>query len=270
MSLTTAQRSGLLAAAAVLLAAAALLWKPVAQDRRYHGFADQRAFAGVPNAGDVLSNVPFAIFGAFGLAVVLRRRSARAIPFVDPWERAAYAAFFAGAVLTAFGSGWYHLAPDNERLVWDRLPMTLGFMGLLAGVLAERVGARAGRLLLLPLLVFGIASVVWWHRTERQGRGDLRPYALVQYGSIAVLLLTLVLFPAKFPGARWLVAAFVGYAAAKLLEDWDHEIFGWLGFVSGHTLKHLAAAVAVGCILAMLRARRSPPDRRAPEELGGR
>ena len=133
-------------------------WPPIPQALDYHTMADERALLGIPNSLNVLSNAPFAIVGLLGLAAAFGWMG-RPSPFTDRWERWPYAALFAGVALTAAGSSYYHLAPDNARLVWDRLPMAVGFMGLLTALLAERVSLTAGKWLFLPLLAAGAASV---------------------------------------------------------------------------------------------------------------
>jgi len=244
---TASARHATLAIAAAACAVAAFAFPPIAQPLDYHRFADTRTFFGVPNALNVLSNAPFLIVGIAGLFVTFR-----ADIFRDPIGRWSLAVLFAGVMLTAFGSSWYHLAPDNDRLVWDRLPMTIGFMGLVAAIVAERVSVRAARTLLVPLVLAGCGSVWYWHWTEMHGAGDLRPYILVQFGSLALTVLLLVLYPATRPGTAWLVAGLAAYAAAKGLEAADRPIFGAVHVVSGHTLKHLAAAGGVACLAVML------------------
>jgi hypothetical protein len=221
--------------------------------------ADARSCLGIPNCLNVVSNLPFAIVGVLGLAVVFRWRMDPARPFRDPWERWPYAALFGGVALTALGSAYYHLAPDNARLVWDRLPMAVGFMALLTALLTERVSLRLGQRLFGPLLLFGTGSVAYWYWTELQGRGDLRLYVFVQYGSLLLIALLVLLYPARYPGTRYLVGALVAYAGAKWFEAVDERIFALGGLVSGHTLKHIAAAGAVACLIGMLRARRQGP-----------
>jgi hypothetical protein len=228
---------------------------PMPQPLAYHDMADQRAWLGIPNAFNVLSNLPFAVVGVLGLVAVFEFRVGRRVLFEESWERWPYAALFAGVALTAVGSSYYHLAPDNARLVWDRLPMTLGFMGLLTSVLAERVSRPTARWLFAPLLAAGAASVGYWYWTELQGAGDLRLYLLVQFGSLLVVVLLLLLYPARYPGSGYLVAGLAAYAAAKGLEIADSQIFAIGEIVSGHTLKHLAAAGGVACLIGMLRAR---------------
>jgi hypothetical protein len=164
---------------------------------------------------------------------------------------------FAGVVLTAFGSSWYHWSPSNATLVWDRLPMTLGFMGLLAAVIAEQLSERVGLAALAPLLIAGVASVFYWQYTEQAGAGDLRPYLLVQFGPLPLIPLLITLFPKRYTHTeRWYVI--IGwYAAAKVFEGLDASIFAaTAGLVSGHTLKHLAAAWACYEIVRMLNVRR--------------
>ena len=250
---TSARTTALLAALAAIVAAA-VVQPRVAQDPAYHLFADQRAVFGVANGGDVWSNLGFAIAGALGLAVVFgsRRR------FDHPAERWPYAALFAGTLLTAIGSAYYHLAPDNGRLVWDRLPMTVGFMGLVAAVVAERVSLSASRRLLVPLLTIGAASVWYWHWTEAAGAGDLRFYGVVQFGSLLLVVLMLALFPSRYGGTAFFWIALAIYATAKLFELLDRQIFAAGQIVSGHTLKHVAAAAAIGCVVAMLTQRGRP------------
>lgn len=246
---------------AVVVAAAAVTagLLPIPQDPAYHAFADRRTLVGIPRALDVLSNIGFLVAGWFGLRV-LGTPGAGASMFAGVPERQgrrAYTALFAGTLLTAFGSAYYHLAPDNARLVWDRLPMTIGFMGLLTAILGERVSVRAARILFVPLLAAGAFSVAYWGWTEARGAGDLRPYGLVQFGSLALVLLMLALYRTPHAGTSYLVAALAAYGAAKLFEAFDASIFSIGSVVSGHTLKHAAAAAGLGTVALMLRERRA-------------
>src|SRR5262249_3390910 len=188
------RRTGLsvLIVAAVLLFAALVFIPRIPQPLAYHNFADQRAWLGIPNFGNVISNLPFAIFGAMGLAFLLRRNSAGL--FIDSRERIPWAFFFLGIFLTAFGSAYYHWHPDNSTLVWDRLPMTVAFTSFIAALFAERISLRAGLFALGPLLALGAASVAYWHFTELNARGDLRFYFAVQASAFLVTILCLFLF----------------------------------------------------------------------------
>ena len=248
-----------LAIAVVLLAVVigVMLTPRFPQDPSYHDFADRRTIAGITNALDVLSNVPFAFVGAWGLVVTFRRRTR----FDHPWERWPYAALFLGTALTSIGSSYYHLAPDNARLVWDRLPMTIGFMGFLSATIAERFSVRSARVLFVPLLLFGAASAAYWHWTEQQGVGDLRPYVLVQFGSLLTILLMLALYPPSYSHTRLIVYGLIAYGLAKIYELGDRQIFAIGGIISGHTLKHLSAALGVALLVAAVSRRH--PERRA-------
>jgi hypothetical protein len=229
----------------------------IPQPQSYHLFADQRGLMGIPNFGDVVSNVPFAIVGVWGLVFLVRLRAEESSQrFIDARERWFYLIIFVGMVLTAFGSSYYHLHPDNARLVWDRLPMTIVFMSFVAALIAERISLRAGLWLLPILLLVGAGSVVQWYASELHGVGDLRFYATVQAYSVLFLLLALLLPPRYTCG--WCLAVVAGfYALAKILETFDRPIFVFLQHVvSGHTLKHLAAAYAGYWILVMLQRRR--------------
>ena len=175
--------------------------------------------------------------------------------FAETTERWPYVVLFLGVLLTSFGSSYYHWDPNNHTLVWDRLPITVGFMGLVSATIAERVNLRFGIRWLLPLALLGIASVVYWNRTELAGAGDLRPYILVQFGSLLLLLLILILFLPKYTGGKYIGYAIGLYALAKLLELADVPIYRALRVVSGHTLKHLAAATRIVWIVWMLKTR---------------
>ncbi len=230
---------------------------PIPQDPTYHDFADRRTFLGVPHLLNVLSNLPFLLIGALGIAFVLRRRDA----FLDPAEAYPYFTFFVGVALTAFGSAYYHLAPTNARLVWDRLPIAMAFMALFAAVIGERVGVRAGLALLGPLMALGLGSVLYWTVTEARGAGDLRPYYLVQLYPLLAIPLLLVLFPPRYTRGWDLVIGVAWYAAAKFCEKNDVAIYRLLDeTVSGHTIKHLLSAAGAFWVLRMLWLRRPAVD----------
>jgi hypothetical protein len=221
----------------------------------YHAFADQRACLGIPNFGNVVSNVPFAIAGVWGLLFLLRLDSEDlSRHFVSRKERWPYLTLFAGLVLVAFGSSYYHLHPDNARLAWDQLPMTIVFMSLVAALIVERISLRAGLWLLPVLLLVGAGSVLQWYWSEVRGVGDLRFYATVQAYSVLFLLLALLLPPRYTRGRDLMVIAGL-YVLAKVFETFDRTIFRWGEVVSGHTLKHLVAAIAGYWILRMLKRR---------------
>jgi hypothetical protein len=133
--------------------------------------------------------------------------------------------------------------------------MTVGFAGLLTAVIAERVSRRGARRLFGPLLLLGIASVGYWYWGERAGHGDLRLYVLVQFGSLIAVVMILLLYHKRDHSTGYLIAGLLAYVVAKVCEVEDQSIFALGHLVSGHTLKHLAAASGVGCVVAMLRAR---------------
>jgi hypothetical protein len=224
----------------------------IPQPLSYHHFADHRAWLGIPNFGDVASNLLFAIFGAWGLVFLASRSSRKS--FIDQRERWPYFFIFLGLLWTAFGSGYYHFAPSNARLVWDRLPMTVVFMPLVAAMIMERLSLVWGLRLLPVLMAIGIASVVEWDISELHHAGDLRFYAAVQlYSMLAVLLLFFV--PSRYTRSAdfaWVIGL---YVLAKIFETADRQIFALGEAVSGHTLKHLADGAAGFSILRMLQKR---------------
>ncbi len=240
--------------AVLALIAAAFVLPPIAEPTGYLEFADRRTGLGISNAADVLSNLPFLILGAWGMIQSLRSHPAWKL--TDPIEIHSLRIFFAGIFATAIGSAYFHLDPSSDRLFWDRLPMTLAFMSLFASLVGERIvlssGPKMGARLLVPLLVAGASSVLYWRQTELEGAGDLRFYALVQFGPILLFPLLCSLFKPRYTRAWDLAWVFGFYALAKLLEVLDRPIFDFTQLISGHTLKHLAAAGAIGMFLRHL------------------
>jgi type IV secretory pathway VirB3-like protein len=236
----------------MLLAIAAAAVSRIDIPASYHAFADQRSWFLVPNFGDVVSNLPFAIVGVWGL--VFTFFSCPPETFEDSRERWPYVFIFLGLLLTAFGSAYYHLAPTDDRLMWDRLPMTIVFMVLVAALIAERISLKAGLFLLPVLLGLGVWSVAQWHLSVVRGHGDIRFYAAVQIYA-GLVLLVMLLLPVRYSGGWGLAVIAAFYALAKLLEMNDKRIFQLGRAVSGHTLKHLAAGAAGYWILHMLRTR---------------
>jgi hypothetical protein len=200
------------------------------------------------NFANVISNLPFVIVGLIGIVSVKRSVAPPNIAVI-------YISLFAGIILTGFGSAYYHGYPDNNTLVFDRLPMTIVFMSLLAAVAGESIDARIGVFGLAPLLLTGIASVLWWRHTERAGAGDLRLYVLVQYYPMILIPAIIILFPPPAGRLSWLPLLYAAawYGIAKVLEQFDCNIYSALGFVSGHSLKHLAAAISTWFLVKRFR-----------------
>jgi hypothetical protein len=245
-------RTVFLVGVTLLAVALALLLPATPQPLAYHDFADKREAYGIENFLDVTSNLAFTLAGLAGLVVVLRRRTC----FEQPAERWPYAVFAVGVLLTGAGSCYYHLQPNNETLFWDRLPMTISFMSLIAAQIVDRVDVRAGLLALVPMLLVGVASAVYWIVTERLGRGNVVPYAVLQAYSVVVLLQLTLLHPSRYTHGNAIYAVFAGYVLAKVFEHFDREIFELTGVVSGHTLKHVAAGIAGLPVVWMLWRRR--------------
>lgn len=225
------RRGHILPLTALALCALTFFVPRMAQDPGYHQFADSRAGLGISNFGDIASNLPFLIAAILGYR---RRREPN------------FGVFLLGLALTFAGSTYYHLAPSTERLFWDRLPMTIAFMGFFCFLIEKRISPPLADRLIIPLIAIGILSVEYWRRSELAGAGDLRLYALVQFGTIALSLLLLILYRGPKPSLKSIMIMFMAYVAAKLLEHHDRTIFMVSqGSISGHTLKHLAAGL--GC-----------------------
>ncbi|MBM4189277.1 MAG: hypothetical protein FJ210_01005 [Betaproteobacteria bacterium] len=240
----------------MLAAALAFLVPPIAQPLSYHDFADQRGCLGLPNCLDTASNAPFVLAGAWGLHVLF---GAKFRPvFIDPRERRPYALFFFAVVLIGLASAYYHLAPDNAGLAWDRAAMALAFMAWLSAVIAERVGARVGLALLIPLCAIGQAAVIYWTWSETQGAGDLRPWLLVQLMPILLVPLLLWRYPPRYSHGRVALTVVGLYLVALLFDLGDRAVFAFTdGIIGGHALKHAVAALAAWLVAHQLHRRRA-------------
>ena len=241
-------RTWLIVGITALAVAAALLVPAMPQPLEYHDFADQREVFGVHNFLDVASNVAFLIVGVVGLVATLGRRA----HFQFSIERWPYVIFFVGVLLTAAGSVYYHLAPDNETLFWDRLPMTIAFVALVCSQIVDRISIRAGLAGLIPMVILGVASVIYWRATERAGMGNVVPYGILQGYSVVMLLLMAMLKPSRYTHGSWLYWVFAWYVLSKVLETFDAQVHELTHAVSGHTLKHIAAAIAGVAVYRML------------------
>lgn len=241
---------GLLAAAVVVVVA---VLPPLAEPRVFRSLVDDRTFFGIANFLNVVSNAPLLV-GAWGLYLLVRD-TRQPGAFSDPVERWPYVVCFLSVALASLGSTYYHLAPDDARLMWDRLPISVGFMGLLSAVVVERISLKAGLRLLVPLMLIGASSVIYWRWSVLRGAEDILPYAAVQYGSIAAMLVIALLFPSRYTRGADLFGAVAIYVVAKAAEVLDAEIYGLGELVSGHTLKHLLAALAVWWLVRMLKLR---------------
>ena len=230
--------------ATVLAALALAVWGPaVAQQDHYHAFADQRTWLGVHYAMDVLSNLPFAVAGVWGLVGIgLKRR----VAWDARWTLAAI--FFAGLLVTAVGSTVYHWQPDNRGLAWDRVGMVGAFAGLLGMAAADRISTRSGLWMAGVVLVAGpLAAAVWYTSA------NLMPWAVVQGGGMFLVLALAMRRPVPQAWGLPLLAVIAFYGVAKFFELGDHAVYAWShGLVSGHSLKHVAAAMAAIPVLFVM------------------
>jgi len=224
---------------------------PVAQDLSYHDFIDSRGIFGVTNFWNVVSNIVFLFVGALGLFRLLFKHDLKIINEV----KIAYLLLFIGVALASLGSAYYHLLPNNQNLVWDRLPMAVAFMALFSIIICEFISLRAGKIFLLPLIVAGLCSVLYWYYTETVGQGDLRYYIIVQFLPALIIPVILIAFSSRFTkaGAYWWLL--MAYVAAKLFEHFDAQVFHFLGYISGHSIKHIIAALGLYILLASYKTR---------------
>ena len=128
--------------------------------------------------------------------------------------------------------------------------MSLGFMALYVILLAEYVDHRFQRAL-LPALLTGAASILIWVMTT-----DLRFYFWIQFSSFLTIPLILMLFRSRYDHRHGFLLCLIFYGLAKWSELKDQEIFMATGqLFSGHSLKHILAALGLFCLCWMVKVR---------------
>jgi len=250
-TLSFKHRAGVLIAVSLAATVVVFVLPAIPQDPSYHNFADQRASWGIPNFWNVASNLPFLLVGFAGLQAFVGRPPRGSLESLRP----AYLTFFAGIALIAPGSAYYHWSPDNGSRAWDRLPMTVAFMAFAAIIIGEYISETAGRRALWPLVLMGIVSVFYWTVPESLGRGDLRPYGLVQFLPMLVIPSIMLMFRSTFTGSLYIWGMLAAYLDAKLADHFDEHIFRMLAPISGHSLKHLVSALGAYSFLCAVRRR---------------
>lgn len=254
-SLKSKVRSVAILSITVISIAVLFSLEPIAQNPAYHQFADQRSMMGVPNFWNAISNLPFLLVGIMGLYRLFQNNRINIVPDI----KTAYILLFGGVLLVTFGSAYYHLWPSNHTLVWDRLPMSLAFAALFAVVVGEFASARLSKHILWPMVFIGMFSVIYWHFSETRGTGDLRLYILVQFLPMLLIPVLLWMSDPRFTlsSGYWLMLG--AYALAKGCEHFDLTIFNAFGVISGHSLKHIMAALAVYLLLRSFTRRETQP-----------
>lgn len=242
----------------IVLMAAAM--PPISQPHAYHQFADQRFMLGIPNFMNVVSNFAILLSGCAGLLFLWRSyrlsdQRKKQLTFITSAEYWPYLVLFTSVVMTVPGSAYYHWQPDNVSLLWDRLPIAVGVTALLAAVLSERIHPKLGLQALPILVLMGVGSVIYWFWGEQQGIGNLNYYIVIQFYSLLLVVLLSLLFPSRYTRGRDIYKVIGLYAVAKLAEILDQQIFDLGQIISGHTAKHLLAALAIWWIVRMLKKR---------------
>lgn len=224
---------------------------PIPQDLAYHRFAPTSVeITGIPNTWNVMTNLPFAVIGLLGLLFCSRTPHLVAT--------ASWKLFFAGVTLTSIGSAYYHWQPTSATLIWDRLPMTIAFTSLFSALLSEQFRDTLERFILVPMVVLGLSSVLYWQQTN-----DLRFYAMVQFFPLVALPMTSCIIPFRDGSGRYLYQALAAYVLAKVFETCDQQTWKLLGF-SGHAIKHLLVGYSTFCLFLMLKNRQHATQEPSP------
>lgn len=220
-----------------------LITGPIYQDQEYHKFIDQRKIFEIPNFFDVTSNLFFLIVGIYGISISIKNNSS---------IKKLWVIFFIAICCIAPGSSYYHWQPNNETLVWDRLPMSIGFMALYIIILVEHQFKSLEKCF-WPAVCFGAASVILWATT-----GDLRIYIWVQYSSFITIPLVLFLYSSTYTHKNFYLITLVCYFTAKIFEYYDKPFYRLTDcLISGHSLKHIIASLGIFFLVLMLKIRKN-------------
>lgn len=110
------------------------------------------------------------------------------------------------------------------------------------------------------LLALGLFSVWYWRHTGQLGLEDLRMYVIFQFLPMILIPAVCILFRSRFTRRSDLYAVLGFYVLAKVAEHFDAALLGLTGSISGHSLKHLFAAMGAYWVARMLTKRKRPPD----------
>ena len=224
---------------------------PLPQNPDYHNFADQRQMIGMPHFWNVISNLPFIIVSFIAVNNLLQD----GILKYPQALFSCYLVFFIAIGTVGMGSAYYHLQPTNETLFWDRLPMTIGFMSFVSIIIGEYISEKVALKLLVPFILIGTASVIYWYLTEQAGHGDLRPYGLVQFLPMLIIPMILLMFPARYTHTLYIWGMLGTYMIAKVFELCDGDLFNMIGW-GGHAIKHVFAAIGPYLFYLAMKTRR--------------
>lgn len=215
-----------LALGLALLALLAIIASPfvlsIVRTPAFHLYPDSRTAL-------VLSNVPFLIVAALSRGA--------------PWFlRVSVAAI-------AIGSGAYHASPGDELLALDWAPIGLTLMLFAATVVDLRVA-----FVLAPALALG--SIAYWLATggTRSG-GNMAPYVVLQAAGVFVPPFIALIAPCRVR-ASWLFVGVACFMLARAAAAYDRQLLEAIG-LSGHSIKHIIAALAAACALRATIARSS-------------
>jgi hypothetical protein len=226
------------ALAVVGAAAAVVVLGPITRGPGFHVYADQRTWIGIPHAGDVLSNLAFLLVAAW-----LRPAATTGVPGAI--------AVCSGVAAIGLGSAAYHVAPSDALLVLDWLPIAITVMLVVAVVVRDRLGDAYGLLAFAAGPIAAVAAVGYWYLTGGTGAGgDMAPYVAVQMLGVGLPPVLATVAPGRV-AAGWLVAAVGAFAIARAFAARDAAMLDAIG-ISGHSLKHIAAAGAAALALRAL------------------
>nr|VDD34004.1 unnamed protein product [Brassica oleracea] len=227
---------------------------------RHHVFADKRNFMGVPNTLNVMTNFPFLIIGVLGFVLCLGGSFFNISLKGEIWG---WTLFYASVSSLAFGSAYYHLKPDDNRIVWDTLPILIAYSSLFSSFLVERAGERVGLSCLVLLLFISVLSVAYARQVQIEviicvlvdGRvfNDLRLCLTFQLIPCLAIPVMTVLLPPKYTHSRFWLLATAAHAVSKIEGLADSKIYNFNGYtISGHSLGHLCSALAMLLLTVML------------------
>jgi len=242
----------------IFIMAILILQPPIETPIRYTILADHRSWLAIPNAWNVLSNLPFMLVAIWALYKLFQPSHRTPIIFNDPKEKFFYLVFFIGIFFVSLSSSYYHWAPNNLALMWDRVPIAIAMTAFLSAIIAERINLHFARFMIWPLLILAVFSVFYWYFTVEQGREDLRLYALVVVFFPIIIPFILWMFKAPYTQVKYLWFTLIAFLIARIFEAYDQAIYIFTaGIVSGHSLKHLFLALSCFLIYLYIRKRKS-------------
>ena len=197
-----------------------LLSNKISFPQSYHKFIDNRTISGIPNFMNIVSNL------AIALPAFYLMKKQKKISFLS-----------INILLLAITSAIYHMNPNDNTIFLDMLFV----MSINTVVFSYFVNKQVGNF----IFILGILSVFYWKKYD-----DLRFYEFLK---IAIPVYAIFMLYKNPKVNHYIFPVIILTILIRVSEYNDKEIYKLTGgIISGHSLKHIFAALDIYLIIIIL------------------